>query len=87
MVAAHAAELRAAGEEVTVTVVTDGKPTDGDLAEALDAMAGLPVRLTVRLCTDGPEALDYWQQLEAAATSTGGRTRRARARLSARAHG
>lgn len=58
--------LRAAGRQVTLTIVTDGLPTDGDLAAAMAPLASLPVWVVVRLCTDEEGVIAYWAELDGA---------------------
>uniref|UniRef100_A0A7S1TT25 Uncharacterized protein n=4 Tax=Phaeomonas parva TaxID=124430 RepID=A0A7S1TT25_9STRA len=56
-----------------VVICTDGLPTDGDgggygaFGEAVRAeLDGLPVRLTVRLCTSDDDVVEYWNNIDAA---------------------
>ena len=56
--------LRAEGKIAVVVIATDGKPTDGDLADVLKTFKRLPVSIIVRLCTDNDKVVDYWNDLD-----------------------
>ena len=56
--------LRAEGKIAVVVIATDGKPTDGDLADVLKTFKHLPVSVIVRLCTDNDKVVDYWNDLD-----------------------
>jgi Mg-chelatase subunit ChlD len=56
--------IRAAGRRVTVVILSDGLPSDGDLALALAPLARLPVWLVVRLCCDEQPVLDFWSKVD-----------------------
>jgi len=58
-------ELRAAGQQVCLTIVSDGLPTDGDLRHAMAPLARLPVWIVVRLCTDDESVVNFWSSLDA----------------------
>ena len=66
-----AAELRAEGKIAVVVIATDGKPTDGDVADVLKTFKGLPVSIVVRLCTDNDKVVSYWNDLDAAEDGLG----------------
>lgn len=57
--------IRAAGRRVVVVILSDGLPSDGDLALALAPLARLPVWLVVRLCCDEQPVLDFWSNVDA----------------------
>jgi len=59
-------ELRASGQQVVLTIVTDGLPSDGDLTVPMQALARLPVWIVVRLCTDEQNVLDFWNSMDSA---------------------
>lgn len=53
-----------AAQQAVLTIVTDGQPTDGDLARAMQPLSELPVWLVVRLCTDEADVVAYWSNLD-----------------------
>lgn len=64
-VASRAAELRARGEVAVVVIASDGQASDGDVRDALRALAALPVWCVVRLCTDDGAVVRYWNAVDA----------------------
>ena len=68
------ASLRDRGQKVAIVFATDGLPSgpngkssDETLAafvEALEALQSLPVWITIRLCTDAPEVVNYYNELD-----------------------
>ena len=54
-----------APQHAVLTIITDGLPTDGDLAEAMRPLSRLPVWVVVRLCTDDGEVVQFWSGLDA----------------------
>lgn len=62
---ALAPELRAAGQKAAVIIATDGEASDGDLRHALAPLKDLPASLLLRLCTDDPRVVNYWNQVDA----------------------
>jgi hypothetical protein len=63
-ITAAAPRLRAAGQKAAVVIATDGEPTDGNLAETMVALCDLPVCLTIRLCTDDPRVVEFWNNID-----------------------
>jgi hypothetical protein len=59
-----APELRKRRQNAAVVIMTDGEPTDGDLYEALAPLKDLPVFIIVRLCTDDPAVVHYWNEID-----------------------
>jgi len=64
-IAARRAELAARGQRASVTIVSDGLPSDGDLAAALQPFASLPMWIVVRLCTNEEEVVNFWNGVDA----------------------
>ena len=62
---AAAPGLRAAGKTVTVIVASDGEASDGDVAQALAPLVGLPCGVVIRLCTDDERVAKYWHDVDA----------------------
>ena len=62
---AAAPSLRAAGKTVTVIVASDGEASDGDVAQALAPLVGLPCSVVIRLCTDDERVAKYWNNVDA----------------------
>jgi hypothetical protein len=57
---------RACGaQQAVLSIVSDGLPTDGDLAAAMRPLSALPVWVVVRLCTDESHVLEFWGSLDA----------------------
>ena len=56
--------LRSRNQRVAVVIATDGEPTDGSVADALRQMRDLPVWVVVRLCTDKPSIINYWNAID-----------------------
>mmetsp|Transcript_23097 Transcript_23097/g.38176 ORF Transcript_23097/g.38176 Transcript_23097/m.38176 type:complete len:185 (+) Transcript_23097:270-824(+) len=62
------------GTRVTLTIATDGLPTDAfgvggsaaneEFANTLGSLAGLPVWVVIRLCTDDVNIVDFYNSLD-----------------------
>jgi len=63
-IAAMAPALRASGRKAVLTIMTDGEASDGQLAQALQPLQGLPVWMVVRLSTDEDKVVKYWNSLD-----------------------
>ena len=67
-------QLQQTGQKVAIILATDGLPTDpygkcnhrtrAEFEENLRSLAGLPVWLVVRLCTDEDSVVDYYNNLD-----------------------
>lgn len=57
-------QLRAAGQFVSVIILTDGEASDGSVLEALNLLINLPVWIVIRLCTNEREIVDYWNEVD-----------------------
>ena len=57
-------ELLANGQKAAVVICTDGKATDGDLANAMKQLRNLPAWVVIRLCTDDNAVVSYWNQID-----------------------
>lgn len=56
--------LRASGKKAVLTIMTDGEASDGQLAQALQPLQGLPVWMVVRLSTDEDKIVKYWSSID-----------------------
>ena len=63
-IAAQAAVLQGNGQKAVLVIATDGQSTDGDLGQMLRTFERLPVWVVVRLCTDGDEIVEYWNNID-----------------------
>lgn len=63
-VRACAAELRARGEQAIVMIASDGEASDGDVRQAMQPLADLPVWSVVRLCTSEDRIIEYWNKVD-----------------------
>ena len=63
-IGAREAELRASGQRVAVVIVTDGLPSDGNLAKELEHFGKLPATVVVRLCCDDRAVVRFWNHLD-----------------------
>ena len=55
-----APELQSKGQKASIVIVTDGEATDGVLLDTMKPLVGLPVTITVKLCTDEESVVKYW---------------------------
>jgi len=60
-----AGTLRSKGQRAVVVIATDGESSDGDITACLRPLERLPVYLVIRLCTDDPKIVDYWNTIDA----------------------
>ena len=60
-----AGTLRSKGQRAVVVIATDGESSDGDITACLRPLERLPVYLVIRLCTDDPKIVDYWNTIYA----------------------
>lgn len=63
-VAQRRAALEGAGKTAVVTIITDGLPTDGDLAQCIASFGALPILLVVRLCTKDDSLVEFWNNVD-----------------------
>ena len=63
-IAPIAGQLRAAGHRAVLTIFTDGESSDGDVAQSLRPLSGLPVAVVIRLCTDDERVVHYWNAID-----------------------
>ena len=69
-----APDLRAKGQRVSISIFTDGLPSDpsgkggpqqnNEFVDALRTLEGLPVWLVIRLCTDEESVVDFYNELD-----------------------
>jgi len=60
----NAPRLKASDQKACLVIATDGEATDGDIAEVLQPLAGAPVQVIVRLCTNEQKVVDYWNAVD-----------------------
>ena len=48
----------------TLTIFTDGESSDGNVEQALKRLERLPIWVTIRLCTDEPNVVNYWNAVD-----------------------
>ena len=58
-------QLRDSGKKAFLLIVTDGESTDGNVAEMLKTLQGLPLQIVIRMCTEELEVCDYWENINA----------------------
>ena len=58
-------ELLANNQIALLIIMTDGEPTDGNVADMLKHTEGLPIQIIVRFCTDELEVSEYWHNISA----------------------
>ena len=56
--------LKSAGQKAAVIILTDGEATDGSVTECLKPLEKLPVLMVVRLVTDAPAVVKYWDNID-----------------------
>lgn len=61
---AMAPELRRLNKKAAVIIATDGESTDGKVSKALEPLRKLPAFVVIRLCTDSPKIVDYWNNID-----------------------
>jgi len=59
-----AGTLRQRNQRAVVVIATDGESSDGDITACLRPLERLPVFLVVRLCTDDPKIVEYWNTID-----------------------
>lgn len=57
-------ELRQNGQLACLVIASDGEATDGKLAKVMKALKDLPVWVVVRLCTNDPVIIKYWNDID-----------------------
>jgi len=57
-------QLHSRGHRVTLVVMTDGIPNDGDILSAMMPLRQLPVLIVVRLCTNDFRVVKYWNKID-----------------------
>jgi Mg-chelatase subunit ChlD len=67
-------ELRTTGTRIAIIIATDGLPSDNEgnsttnikneFEQELRSLAGLPVWVVVRLCTDEEDVVNYWNNID-----------------------
>ena len=67
-------QLRKTGQRVSITIATDGLPTDergyggelyqNEFVDSLRLLEGLPVWVVIRLCTDDEGVVDFYNRLD-----------------------
>jgi hypothetical protein len=57
-------DLRQAGQLACLVIASDGEATDGRLAEAMLPLQSLPVWVVIRLCTNDPSVIRYWNDID-----------------------
>ena len=57
--------LRASGKIALLVIMSDGESTDGNIADVLRPLEGLPLQVIVRICTSEKEVGDFWQAITA----------------------
>ena len=57
-------QIREAGQHVSVVIMCDGSPSDGNIAQIMKPLERLPCIVVVRLCTDDDRIVDYWNNID-----------------------
>ena len=58
-------QLHDSGKKAWLLIITDGESTDGNVAEMLKPLQGLPLQILIRMCTEEIEVCDYWENINA----------------------
>ena len=61
---AMAPDLRRLNKKAAVIIATDGESTDGKVSKALEPLWKLPALVVIRLCTDSPNIVEYWNNVD-----------------------
>ena len=64
---AQAEALLASGQSVSLVIASHGRASDGDdeaVKKALEELAGLPVVIVVRLCTNNKAVVSFWEDID-----------------------
>lgn len=56
--------LRELNQKACIVIATDGEATDGDIMTAMAPLKNLPCWVVIRLCTDEPNVVKYWNRIE-----------------------
>ena len=56
--------LRQNHQMASLTIATDGRASDGDLAKALNNLKNLPLWTVIRLCTDEDSIVNYYNDID-----------------------
>eukprot|EP00595_Chromulina_sp_UTEXLB2642_P002381 CAMPEP_0196767484 /NCGR_PEP_ID=MMETSP1095-20130614/41684_1 /TAXON_ID=96789 ORGANISM="Chromulina nebulosa, Strain UTEXLB2642" /NCGR_SAMPLE_ID=MMETSP1095 /ASSEMBLY_ACC=CAM_ASM_000446 /LENGTH=289 /DNA_ID=CAMNT_0042135885 /DNA_START=578 /DNA_END=1447 /DNA_ORIENTATION=- len=59
-----AQKLKQSNQKVAIIIATDGLATDGSVIEALRPLQKLPVWLVIRLCTNEPDVVNFWNNID-----------------------
>lgn len=57
-------DLRQTGQLACLVIASDGEATDGRLTKAMRPLKNLPVWVVIRLCTNDPKVLQYWNDID-----------------------
>ena len=57
-------QIREAGQHVSVVIMCDGSPSDGNIAQIMKPLEHLPCIVVVRLCTDDDRIVEYWNNID-----------------------
>ena len=57
-------QIREAGQHVSVVIMCDGSPSDGNIAQIMKPLEHLPCIVVVRLCTNDERIVDYWNNID-----------------------
>jgi hypothetical protein len=59
-----APEYKRQGKTIMIVILTDGEASDGNIREPLAALHDMPVHITIRLCTDQQQIVNYWNDID-----------------------